>query len=169
MGVTRLLLLWLFYTIQMQIYVLFCTRLYLFNFDYWETWLKLVMLENLQACFFDCLQELWINYYNQTIYCLYFRSFNQRSVPGSVMFFNQCRKFQTFLWSRRYSQSQIDPCRWGIGITGQLTGFVPVCRTWWRPWAFTWWWGQEKTCSSWYPQVSVTCMSSRFFFSYLLI
>ena len=30
MGVTRLLLLGLFYTIQMQIYVLFCTRLYKF-------------------------------------------------------------------------------------------------------------------------------------------
>ena len=29
MGVTRLLLLGLLYTIQMQIYVLFCTRLYL--------------------------------------------------------------------------------------------------------------------------------------------
>ena len=28
MGVTRLLLLWPFYTIQMQFYILFCTRLY---------------------------------------------------------------------------------------------------------------------------------------------
>ena len=88
------------------------------------------------------------------LFLFYFRSFNQRSVPGSVMFFNQCRKFQTFLWIRRYSQSQINPCRWSIGITGQLIGFVPVCRTWWRSWAFPWWWGQEKTCSSWYPQVT---------------
>ena len=28
-----------------------CPILCLFIFDYWETWLKLVMLENLQACF----------------------------------------------------------------------------------------------------------------------
>ena len=34
MGVTRLLLLGLFYTIQMQIYVLFCTRLYFKDLTY---------------------------------------------------------------------------------------------------------------------------------------
>ena len=29
-----------------------CPILYLVIFDYWKTWLKLVMLENFQACFF---------------------------------------------------------------------------------------------------------------------
>ena len=118
-------------------------------------------LKDFSVLLFQLCHKWW---YLNNFFLFCFRSFNQRSVPGSVMFFNQCRKFQTFLWIRRYSQSQIDPCRWGIGITGQLTGFVPVCRTWWRSWAFTWWWGQEKTCSSWYPQVSATCKSSKFFF-----
>ena len=29
-----------------------CPILHLINFDYWETWLKVIMLENFQACFF---------------------------------------------------------------------------------------------------------------------
>ena len=65
-----------------------CPILCLVIFDYWKTWLKLVMLENLQACFFN----FPIFYHIINIY------FIVHTWQGKLTVFDQHWHFHHLLW-----------------------------------------------------------------------